>query len=122
MGLFSRSDLKFAKAKISKSKIDSDKSATITVNLKNKKQTFDKIIVKTKTDDENAEYLTVDKATMELPPLEYPNKNTGDHEVTITPFNIPLNEMPFTIIVEVYANDSAKVLLKKEFSLTIHKK
>lgn len=122
MGLFGKKGLSFAKIKLSKSKIESDKSTTITINIKNQKEKFEKIVVITKTDDEKNQYLKIDRPSILLPALEFPNRNTGDHVITITPYNIPLNKMPFKITLEVFANDIKEPQLKKEFSLTINKK
>ena len=122
MGLFGKKGLSFAKLKLSKSKIDSDKSTTITVNIKNKQEKFEKIVVTTKTDDEKNQYLKIDRPSILLPVLEFPNRNTGDHVITITPYNIPLSKMPFKITLEVFANDAKGPMLKKEFSLTVNKK
>lgn len=122
MGLFGKKGLSFAKLKLSKSKINSDKNTTITINVKNQKEKFEKIVVTTKTDDEKNQYLKIDKPSILLPALEFPNRNTGDHVITITPYNIPLNKMPFKITLEIFANDIKEPLLKKEFSLTVNKK
>jgi hypothetical protein len=122
LGLFGKKGLSFAKLKLSKSKIDSDKSTTITVNVKNKEEKFEKIVLTTKTDDEKNQYLKVDRPSILLPALEFPNRNTGDHVITITPYNIPLGRMAFKIIVEVSVNDNKEPILKKEFSLTVNKK
>jgi hypothetical protein len=122
LGLFGKKGLSFAKIKLSKSKIDSDKSTTITINIKNKEEKFEKIVVATKTDDEKSQYLKIDRSSILLPSLEFPNRNTGDHVITITPYNIPLSKMPFKITVEVFANDNKQPILKKEFSLTVNKK
>ena len=97
MGLFNKKGLSFAKIKLSKSKINSDKNTTITINVKNNKEKFEKIVVTTKTDDEKNQYLKIDRPSILLPSLEFPNRNTGDHIITITPYNIPLNKMPFKI-------------------------
>ena len=122
MGLFNRKGLSFAKIKLSKSKINSDKTTTITLNIKNYKGKFSDIKVITKTDDLENQYLKIDKPLVNLPPLDFPNRNTGDHEITITPYNIPLSKMPFKINLKVFANKSEKPLLQKEFSLTVNKK
>jgi hypothetical protein len=122
LGLFGKKGLSFAKIKLSNSKIDSDKSTTIMVNIKNKEEKFEKIVIATKTDDEKNQYLKIDRPSILLPGLEFPNRNTGDHSITITPFNIPLKKMQFKITVEVSANDVTKPMLKKEFSLTVNKK
>lgn len=122
MGLFSRKGLSFAKIKLSKSKINSDKSSTITINIKNYEEKFRNIIVTTKTDVLENQYLKIDKPLVQLPQLDFPNRNTGDHEITITPYSIPLNKMPFKIILKVFANNNEKPLLQKEFSLIVNKK
>lgn len=122
MGLFSRKGLSFEKLKLSKSKIASDKTSTITLNLKNREEKFDNIMVITKTDDLNEQYLKVDKPSLQLPSLDFPNRNTGEHEVTITPHTIPLTKMTFKITVEVFANNKPKSVLRKEFNLTVTKK
>lgn len=122
MGLFSRKGLSFAKIKLSKSKINSDKSSTITINIKNYEEKFRNIIVTTKTDVLENQYLKIDKSLVQLPQLDFPNRNTGDHEITITPYSIPLNKMPFKIILKVFANNNEKPLLQKEFSLIVNKK
>ena len=122
MGLFKKKGLSFEKIKLSKSNIDSDKNAVITINIKNSDEVFTNIILTTKTDDVKNEYLKIDKPTINLPPLDFPNRNTGDHEVTITPFNIPLSKMPFKITLDVFANNNEKPLLKKEFDLAVNKK
>ena len=121
LGLF-RKKLSFAKMDLSKSKIDSDKTATITVNVKNRSDVFEKIKLVTKTDDEKNQYLKIDKPSINLPDLDFPNKNTGDHNITITPYNIPLSKMSFKVTLEVFANNVKKPLLKKDFSLTVNKK
>ena len=46
----------------------------------------------------------------------------GEHEITITPHNIPLSKMSFKITVEVFGNNKEKPILKKEFNLTVKKK
>lgn len=122
MGLFSRKELKFEKLKLSNSKIESNKVATILVNLKNKQEKFDNILVTTKTDDLNSQYLKIDKTSLQLPSLDLPNRNTGDHTITITPYNIPLSKMVFKITLEVFANNKAKAVLRKEFNLSVIKK
>lgn len=122
MGIFSKKGLAFEKIELSKSKITSDKPATIKVNVKNFKEKFDNIVLKTKTDDENNQYLTISTPSLQLPSLDFPNRNTGDHEITISPHNIPVSKMSFKITVEVYANNGEKPLLKKEFDLTVNKK
>ena len=122
LGLFSRKGLSFAKIKLSKSKINSDKNTTITINIKNHEEKFRNIIVTTKTDDLENQYLKIDKPLVHLPPLDFPNRNTGDHEITISPYNIPLSKMPFKITLKVFANNNEKPLLQKEFSLVVNKK
>ncbi len=122
MGLFKKKGLSFEKIKIPKSNINSDKNTAITINIKNSEEVFTNIILVTKTDDIENQYLKIDKPTINLPPLDFPNRNTGDHEITITPYNIPLSKMPFKITLEVFANNNEKPLLKKEFTLTINKK
>lgn len=122
MGLITRKGLKFEKLKLSKSKIDSDKFTTITLNLKNREEKFDNILVTTRTDDQNNQYLKIDKPSLQLPSLEFPNRNTGDHEITITPLNIPLNKMTFKITMDVFANNNPKSILRKEFNLDVLKK
>ena len=122
MGLFTRKGLSFAKIKLSKSKINSDKNTTITLNIKNYEEKFSDITVTTKTDDLENQYLKIDKPLVRLPPLDFPNRNTGDHEIAITPYNIPLSKMPFKIKLKVFANNNEKPLLQKEFSLIVNKK
>ena len=122
MGLFKKKGLGFEKIKLSKSKISSDKTTTITVNVKNYKEKFENIVLTTKTDDTDGQYLKIDKSSIQLPSLDFPNRNTGDHEITISPHNIPLNKMPFKITLEVFANNDKKPILKKEFDLTVNKK
>ena len=120
--MFGKKGLVFEKLKISNSKIDSDKFSTITLNLKNNEEKFDSITVITKTDDLNDQYLKIDKPSFQLPSLDFPNRNTGDHTITITPYNIPLNKMTFKITVEVFANNKLKSVLRKEFDLNVLKK
>ena len=122
MGIFNKKGLAFEKIELSKSKISSDKTITIKVNVKNFKEKFGNIILKTKTDDENNQYLTISTPSLQLPSLDFPNRNTGDHEITISPHNIPVNKMSFKITIEVYANNIEKPMLKKEFDLTVNKK
>lgn len=122
MGLFSKKGLAFEKLKLSNSKITSNKSASITLNLKNHEEKFDNILVITKTDDLNNEYLKIDKPSLQLPSLDFPNRNTGDHKITITPFNIPLNKMTFKITLDVFANNNLKSVLRKEFNLDVTRK
>jgi len=122
LGLFSRKGLSFEKLKLSNSKITSDKYITITLNLKNNEDKFDSILVITKTDDINDQYLKIDQPSLSLPSLDFPNRNTGDHKITITPYDIPLNKMTFKITLEVFANNSSKSILRKEFDLEVIKK
>lgn len=122
MKIFGKKGIAFEKIKLSSSKIDSNKTTTITLNVKNFKEKFENIAVTTKTDDLESQYLRIDNPLIHLPSLDFPNKNTGDHMITITPYNIPLNKMSFKITIEVFANDNKKPLLKKEFSLRVNKK
>ena len=122
MGLLNKKGLAFEKIELSKSKIDSDKTAKIKVNIKNFKEKFDNILLKTKTDDENNQYIAISNPVIQLSPLDFPDKNTGEHEITITPHNIPLSKMSFKIIVEVFGNNKEKPMLEKEFTLTVNKK
>ena len=122
MGLFIRKSIAFEKIKLSNSKTTSNKSTTITVNLKNREKKFDDILVTTKTDDLNGQYLKIDKPSLQLPSLDFPNRNTGDHVITITPYNIPLSKMIFKIELDVFANKNPKPVLRKKFNLTITKK
>ncbi len=122
LGIFNKKGLAFEKIELSKSKINSDKTATIKVNVKNYKEKFENIVLKIKTDDENNQYLTISTTLLQLPALDFPNRSTGDHEIIINPHNIPVNKMSFKIIVEVYANNVEKPMLKKEFDLTVNKK
>ena len=122
MGLFTRKGLTFEKLKLSNSKIASDKFATITLNLKNREGKFDNILVTIKTDDLNNQYLKIDKPSLQLPSLDFPNRNTGDHKITVTPYNIPLNKMTFKIILDVFVNNNAKSVLRKEFHLNVIKR
>ena len=122
LGLFNKKGLSFAKIKLSKSKINSDKNTTITINIKNYEEKFRDVIVTTNTDDLENQYLKIDKPIVHLPELDFPNRNTGDHEITITPYNIPLSKMPFKISLKVFANNNEKPLLQKEFSLLVNKK
>lgn len=114
--------MKFEKLKISNSSISSDKSITITVNLKNNQEKFDSILLITKTDDLNNQYLKIDKPSVHLPTLDYPNRNTGDHTITISPYNIPLNKMIFRITLEVFVNNESRPILRKEITLNVAKK
>ena len=122
MGLFTRKGLAFEKLKLSNSKITSDKFTTITLNLKNHEKKFDNILITAKTDDLNNRYLKIDKPSLQLPSLDFPNRNTGDHKITITPYDIPLNKMTFKITLDVFANNDPKSLLRKEFNLNVTKK
>jgi len=122
LGLFTKKGLSFAKIELSKSKINSDKTTTITLNIKNYEEKFSDVKVITKTDDQENQYLKIDKPLVNLPSLDFPNRNTGDHEITITPYNIPLSKMPFKIKLKVFANNSEKPLLQKEFVLIVNKK
>ena len=122
MGIFGKKGLAFEKIKLSKSKIDSDKTTTIKVNVKNFKEKFSNIVLKINTDDTNNQFLTISTPSIQLPSLDFPNRNTGDHEIIISPHNITLNKMSFKITVEVYANNVEKPMLKKEFNLTVNKK
>lgn len=122
MGLFGGKKLEFEKIKLSSSKINSDGSATITFNIKNSKERLGKIVATTKTDDLKNQYLKIDKPVIELPPLDFPNRNTGDHSVAITPYDIPLGKMSFKITLEIFADGGEKPSLKKEFGLTVKKK
>ena len=122
MGIFGKKGLAFEKIELSKSKIDSDKTSTIKVNVKNFKEKFENLVVKTKTDDQTNQYLTINTPTLNLPTLDFPNRNTGEHEIVITPHNIPVSKMSFKITVEVYANGGETPLLKKDFDLTVNKK
>ena len=76
----------------------------------------------TKTDDRDNQYLKIDTSSLQLPSLDFPNRNTGDHKITITPFNIPLDKMTFKITLEVFANNNPKSILEREFNLTVMKK
>jgi hypothetical protein len=122
LGIFDKKGLAFEKIDLSKSKISSDKSTTIQVNVKNFKEKFDNLVLKTKTDDQTNQYLTISAPLLNLPSLDFPNRNTGDHEITITPHNIPVSKMSFKITIEVYANNEEKPLLKKDFDLEVNKK
>jgi len=122
LGIFSKKGLAFEKIGLSKSKINSNETTTLTVNVKNFKEKFEDITVITKTDDAANQYLTISKPTLRLPSLDFPNRNTGDQVITINPYNIPIQKMSFKIRVEVYTNNAKKLMLKKEFDLTVHKK
>jgi len=122
LGLFTRKGLAFEKLKMLNLKITSDKFTTIILNLKNHEEKFDNILVTTMTDDLNSQYLKIDKPSLQLPSLDFPNRNTGDHEITITPHNIPLTKMTFKITLDVFANNNPKSILRKEFNLDVLKK
>ena len=122
MGIFNKKGLTFEKIDLSKSKINSDETTKVTINIKNFKEKFDDITVLTKTDDVDNKYLSINKPTLRLPSLDFPNRNTGDQEVIINPINIPVQKMSFKISVEVYTNNAQKLMLKKEFILTVNKK
>ncbi|TLY07405.1 MAG: hypothetical protein E6K83_05625 [Thaumarchaeota archaeon] len=122
MGIFGKKGLAFEKIELSKSKINSDETTTITVNVKNFKEKFDDIAVITKTDDASNQYLHISNTSLRLPSLVFPNSNTGDHEIMLNPYNIPIHKMSFKITVEVYTNNAKKLMLKKEFDLTVNKK
>ena len=122
MGIFGKKGLAFEKIESSKSKINSDKTSTIKINVKNFKENFENLVVKTKTDDQTSQYLTISTPILNLPTLDFPNRNTGEHEIVITPHNIPVSKMSFKITVEVYANSGEAPLLKKDFDLTVNKK
>jgi len=122
LGIFGKKILAFEKIELSKSKISSDKTTTIKVNVKNFKEKIDSLVVKTNTDDQTNQYLTINTPVLNLPALDFPNRNTGEHEITITPHNIPVSKMSFKITVEVYANNGEKPLIKKDFDLTVNKK
>ena len=122
MGIFSKKGLAFEKIDLSKSKINSDETAKITINIKNFKEKFDDISVLTKADDATNQYLQINKPTLRLPSLDFPNRNTRDQEIIINPINIPVQKMTFKILVEVYTNNAKKLMLKKEFNLTVTKK
>lgn len=122
MGIFGKKGLAFEKIELSKSKINSDETTTITVNVKNFKEKFDDIAVITKTDDASNQYLHISNTSLRLPSLVFPNSNTGDHEIMLNPYNIPIHKMSFKITVEVYTNNAKKLILKKEFDLTVNKK
>jgi len=122
LGIFNKKGLAFETIKLTNSQITSDKATSIKVNVKNFKEKFDNIVLKIKTDDESNQYLTVNTTSLNLPDLDLPNRNTGDHEIVITPYNIPVNQMSFKITVEVYAKNDDKPMLKKELVLTVNKK
>ena len=122
MGLFHKKKLAFEKIELSKSKINSDETSTITVNVKNFKEKIDDISVITKTEDTSNQYLTINKPSLRLPSLVFPNSNTGNQEITINPYNIPIHRMEFKISVEVYTDNAKKLMLKKDFNLIVNKK
>lgn len=122
MGIFNKKKLAFEKIELSKSKINSDETVTVTVNVKNFKEKIDDISVITKTDDASNQYLIINQPSVRLPSLVFPNSNTGNHEITINPYNIPIHKMSFKITVEVCTDNAKKLMLKKEFDLTVNKK
>jgi len=122
LGLFHKKKLAFEKIELSKSKINSDETSTITVNVKNFKEKIDDISVITKTEDTSNQYLTINKPSLRLPSLVFPNSNTGNQEITINPYNIPIHRMEFKISVEVYTDNAKKLMLKKDFNLIVNKK
>lgn len=122
MGIFSKKGLAFEKIDLSKSKINSDETTKITINVKNFKEKFDDISVLIKTDDAANKYLQISKPTLRLPSLDFPNRNTGDQEIMLDPIDIPVQKMTFKISVEVYTDNAKKLMLKKEFNLTVNKK
>ena len=122
MELFRKKRLEFEKIELSKSKINSDETATITVNVKNFKEKIEDISVITKTDDASNQYLAINKPSLRLPSLVFPDSNTGNHEIIINPYNIPIHKMSFKINVEVYTDSAKKLMLKKDFDLTVNKK
>src|SRR5574337_1869380 len=101
MGLFKK-ELAFEKIELSKSKIDSDKTTMIKINVRNFKDKVDNIILKIKTDDESNQYVTISSTVIKLGSLNFPNSNTGEHEIAITPHNITLSKMSFKITMEVF--------------------
>ena len=122
MDILHKKKLAFEKIDLSKSKIKSDETATITVNVKNFKEKVDDISVIVKTEDASNQYLTITPPSIRLPSLVFPDGNTGNHVVTVNPYNIPVHKMSFKIIVEVYTDNAKKLMLKKEFDLTVTKK
>ncbi|NOJ27266.1 MAG: hypothetical protein DA330_04560 [Nitrososphaera sp.] len=122
MGLFSRGSIAFEKIKLSDSKIASDGHATITLNVKNRDQKFDGLVAVLETDDLQGQYLKIDAPSLSLPALDFPNRNTGDHKITITPYNIPLSEMSFKMRLKIMTGSTGKPALEKKFSLTVTKK
>lgn len=122
MEILHKKKLAFEKIDLSKSKIKSDETSTITVNVKNFKEKIDDISVIVKTEDASNQYLTINPLSIRLPSLAFPDSNTGNHVITINPYNIPIHKMSFKIKVEVYTNNGQKLMLKKEFDLTVTKK
>ena len=122
MGIFQKKGLAFEKIDLSKSKINSDETTKITINIKNFKEKFDDISVLIKTDDASNQYLQISQSSLRLPSLDFPNRNTGDQVITLNPINIPVQKMSFKITVEVYSDNGKKLMLKKEFTLTVNKK
>ncbi|HUL51736.1 MAG TPA: hypothetical protein VLT10_00515 [Verrucomicrobiae bacterium] len=122
MDILHKKKLGFEKIHLSKSKIKSDQTATITVNVKNFKEKVDDISVIVKTEDASSQYLTIKPPSIRLPSLVFPDSNTGNHEFTINPINIPVHKMIFKITVEVYTDNAKKLMLNKEFDLTVTKK
>jgi len=122
LGIFQKKGLAFEKIDLSKSKINSDETTKITINIKNFKEKFDDISVLIKTDDASNQYLQISQSSLRLPSLDFPNRNTGDQVITLNPINIPVQKMSFKITVEVYSDNGKKLMLKKEFTLTVNKK
>jgi hypothetical protein len=122
LGIFNKKKLAFEKIELSKSKINSDETVTVTVNVKNFEEKIDDISVITKTDDESNQYLIINQPSVRLPSLVFPYSNTGNHQIIINPYNIPVHKMSFKINVGVYTDNSKKLMLKKEFDLTVNKK
>jgi len=122
LGIFQKKGLAFEKIDLSKSKINSDETTKITINIKNFKEKFDDISVLIKTDDASNQYLQISQSTLRLPSLDFPNRNTGDQVITLNPINIPVQKMSFKITIEVYSDNGKKLMLKKEFNLTVNKK
>lgn len=121
-GIFGRKRLSFETIRLTDSKIDSDETTSIKVNVKNSKEKFDNIVVKTTIEDEGKQYLTMSTNSLNLPDLDFPNRNTGDHDIVITPYNIPVSKMSFKILVDVYAKNTGNPMLRKELVLTVNKK
>lgn len=114
--------LQFEIIKLDPVEIKSTETATITINVRNfGNEKFDSIYVKTTTDDQEKKFLLISPEILRLPSLDLDNKNTGDHKITITPFNIPLEKMPFKIMVEVYANGEMQPKISHVFDLTVTK-